>query len=266
MKRTEMSYIVATIVSLAAMSGLVIQPFPLMAQQQQQQTAAAAAPITNPACGEVVQGNVNLTANLNCNGDGIIVGADNTVINLNGYTITGPGQQSSKVGVVVPNNDNVMVTGPGAIKGFQAGILATGSNNVQIKSIILTGNEIAVFMTGSSNTQVQENIIKNNNLGIASHSSKGASIMSNLINSNVLAGVTLVNTHKAIIAANNIEGGQNGLFLDAQSSDNTINMNNVMHNVIDVNNANGLAPNINTNSFADNNCLVSNPSGLCIGR
>jgi nitrous oxidase accessory protein NosD len=113
---------------------------------------------------------------------------------------------------------------------------------------------------------VQENIIKNNNLGVASHSSKGASLMSNLITGNMLAGVTLVNTHKAIIAANNIEGGQNGLFLDAQSSENTINMNNVLHNVIDLNNANGLAPNINVNSFADNNCMVSNPSGLCIGR
>ena len=159
-----------------------------------------------------------------------------------------------------------MVTGPGVIKGFQAGILATGSNNVQIKSIIITGNEIAVFTTGSTNTQVQENIIKNNNLGIASHSSKGASLMSNLITGNELAGVTLVNTHKAIIAANNIEGGQNGLFLDAQSSENTMNMNNVLHNVIDLNNANGLAPNINVDSFADNNCMVSNPSGLCIGR
>jgi len=249
--------------SLAVMSGLASQPLHLMAQPQQTTTHT---PITNPACGEVVHGNVNLTANLNCGGDGIIVGTHNTVMNLNGFTITGPGQQSSKVGVVVPNNDNVMVTGPGVIKGFQAGILATGSNNVQIKSIILTGNEIAVFTTGSTNTQVQENIIKNNSLGIASHSSKGSSIISNLINSNVLAGVTLVNSHKAIIAANNIEGGQNGLFLDAQSSNNTINMNNVMHNIIDINNANGLARNINTNSFADNNCLISNPSGLCIGR
>jgi nitrous oxidase accessory protein NosD len=279
MKRTIMSYMVATILSLGAVIGLVIQPSALMAQTQTQQTpspsvastrnsssTAAITPITNPACGEVVQGNVNLTANLNCTGDGLIVGADNTVINLNGYTVSGPGQQSSKVGVVVPNNDNVMVTGPGVIKGFQAGILATGSNNVQIKSIIITGNEIAVFTTGSTNTQVTENIIKNNNLGVASHSSKGASLMSNLITGNELAGVTLVNTHKAIIAANNIEGGQNGLFLDAQSSDNTMNMNNVLHNVIDLNNANGLAPNINVNSFADNNCMVSNPSGLCIGR
>ena len=281
MKRTIMSYMVATILSLTAVIGLAIQPTALMAQAQTQTqqmpspttasvpasaSAATITPITNPACGEVVQGSVNLTANLNCTGDGLIVGADNTVINLNGYTVSGPGQQSSKVGVVVPNNDNIMVMGPGVIKGFQAGILATGSNNVQIKSIILTGNEIAVFTTGSTNTQVQENIIKNNNLGVASHSSKGASLMSNLITGNELAGVTLVNTHKAIIAANNIEGGQNGLFLDAQSSENTINMNNVLHNVIDLNNANGLAPNINVNSFADNNCMVSNPSGLCIGR
>ena len=269
MKLAIMSYMVETIVSLAAVSGLAIQPLPLMAQTQTQVPTYAAAtisPITNPACGEVVQGNVNLTANLNCTGDGLIVGADNTVINLNGYSVSGPGQQSSKVGVVVPNSNNIMVMGPGVIKGFQAGILATSSNNVQIKSIILTGNEIAVFTTGSTNTQVQQNIIKNNNLGVASHSSKGASLMSNLITGNGLAGVTLVNTHNAIIAANNIEGSQNGLFLDSQSRENTINMNNILHNVIDLNNANGLAPNIRVNSFADNNCMVSNPSGLCIGR
>ena len=115
MKRTIMSYMVATILSLAAVIGLAIQPTALMAQAQTQTqqtpsptaaanssattpssaTAATITPITNPACGEVVQGSVNLTSNLNCTGDGLIVGADNTVINLNGYTLTGPGQQSS---------------------------------------------------------------------------------------------------------------------------------------------------------------------------
>jgi parallel beta-helix repeat protein len=278
MKRIIMSYMVATIVSLAAVIGLAIQPSTLMAQvgntttttppatTSPATTSPASAAVTNPACGEVVQGVVNLTSNLSCSGDGLIVGADNTNINLNGYSITGPGQQSSKVGMVVPNNNNIMITGPGVIKGFQAGILATGSNNVQVKNVILKNNEIAVFTTGSTNTQVSDNIITNNNLGIASHSSRGASIMSNLINSNQLAGVTLVNTHKAVITANNIEGGQNGLFLDAQSSENTIDMNNVLHNVIDLNNANGLAPNINVNSYSDDNCVLSNPSGLCMGR
>ena len=47
---------------------------------------------TDAACGQVVSGVVNLTANLNCSGDGIIVGGPNTVINMNGFSITGPGQ------------------------------------------------------------------------------------------------------------------------------------------------------------------------------
>jgi hypothetical protein len=42
------------------------------------------------------------------------------------------------------------------------------------------------------------------------------------------------------VSQNNIDGSQNGVLLDAQSSGNTISMNNVLHNVIDMNNANGL--------------------------
>lgn len=272
MKRTIMSYMVATILSLTAVIGLAIQPTAEIAHAQTTPSTSGSAstttitPITNPACGEVVQGNVNLTSNLVCTGDGLIVGADNTVINLNGYTISGPGQQSSKVGIVVPDNDNVIINGDGTIKGFQAGVLVTGANSVQIKLVGLTGNEIGLFSTGAKGVSISQSTIWNNNLGVAMHSSGGATVMSNMLSGNTLAGLTLVNTDKSIISANNVEGGQNGLFLDAQSHDNTINMNNILHNVIDLNNANGLAPNINVNSFADNNCMVSNPSGLCIGR
>src|ERR671919_453059 len=78
-------------------------------QPQAQQQAAAS---SSAACGQVVSGVVNLTANLNCSGDGIIVGGPNTVINMNGFSITGPGQDSSKVGIMVPNVDNVVVNGP----------------------------------------------------------------------------------------------------------------------------------------------------------
>jgi hypothetical protein len=53
----------------------------------------------DPDCGKVILGNFNLTANLVCKGgDGLIVGGDNTVINLNGYSINGPGDNSVKVG------------------------------------------------------------------------------------------------------------------------------------------------------------------------
>src|SRR3989337_1075586 len=132
--------------------------------QEQQLGSLIEGTTTNAACGQVVSGVVNLTANLNCSGDGIIVGGPNTVINMNGFSITGPGQDSSKVGIMVPNVDNVVVNGPGSISNFQAGVLLTGANGFQINSAILSNNQIGTFMTGAENAQVQQNIIQKNNI------------------------------------------------------------------------------------------------------
>jgi parallel beta-helix repeat protein len=241
-----------------AIGGLAMPSLPIMAQAQ---------PVaTNAACGQVVSGLVNLTANLDCSGDGLIIGGDNTVVNMNGYSITGPGPDSSKVGIMVPNNDNVVINGPGSISNFQAGVLVTGANGMKMSSLILDSNQIGVFMTGSENTEIQQNIVKENSLGVATHSSSGAKLTSNLMSGNLLAGITFVNTQQSEVSMNNIDGSQNGAFLDAQSSANSVVANNVLENVVDVNNANGLPPNINNNQFTDNNCQVSNPSGICIGR
>ena len=65
------------------------------------------------------------------------------------------------------------------------------------------------------------------------------------------------------LISNNIAGSQNGIFLDAQSTENTVRLNNLRENEVDLNNANGLAPTVNQNTYSNNNCRVSNPSGLC---
>jgi parallel beta-helix repeat protein len=221
---------------------------------------------TNAACGQVSSGVVNLTSNLNCAGDGIIVGGPNTVINMNGFSITGPGADSSKVGIMASNVDNVIINGLGSIGNFQAGILLSGTNGFKIDSTTLENNQIAIFMTGADNAEVQQNMIQNNHIGIASHSTIDSKIESNLVNENLLSGVTFVNTKSSTIDMNNVHGSQDGVFVDEQSADNTISSNNVLDNEIDINNANGLPININSNQYAENNCGVSNPSGLCIGR
>ena len=264
----------SVLVTLIAFSTLTIgMATPAAAQQQQQQPqqlpgeTPGASSSSNAACGQVVSGVVNLTANLNCSsGDGIIVGGPNTVINMNGFSITGPGLDSSKVGIMVSNVDNVVVNGPGSISNFQAGVLLTGATGFTINSVILSNNQIGTFMTGAENAQVQQNIIQGNSIGVASHSSTGAAIDSNLMNGNLLAGITFVNSQQSNIGMNNVVGSQNGVFLDGQSRDNTISANNVLENVIDLNNANGLPTNINANQYVDNSCETSNPSGLCIGR
>lgn len=233
--------------------------------QEQQLGSLIEGTTTNAACGQVASGVVNLTANLNCSGDGIIISGPNTVVNMNGFSITGPGKDSSKVGIMVSNADNVVVNGPGTISNFQAAVLLSGSDGFKLDSTILENNQIAMFMTGADNAEVQQNMIKDNNIGIASHSNSGSKISSNLMSGNQLAGITFVNTKSSSMDMNNIHGSQDGVFLDEQSSDNTINANNVLQNAVDINNANGLPLNINSNQYTENNCGISNPSGLCIG-
>lgn len=173
--------------------------------QEQDLPSPTDAATTNAACGQVLSGVVELTSDLNCSsGDGIIVGGPNTVINMNGFSITGPGEDSSKVGIVASNVDKVVIDGPGSISHFQAGILLTGANGFKIGSTTLENNRIAIFMTGADNAEVQQNMIQNNNIGIASHSSIGSIIKSNLVNGNLLSGVTFVNTKSSTIDMNNV--------------------------------------------------------------
>jgi nitrous oxidase accessory protein NosD len=277
-----MAYMVATIVSFAVISGLTIQPLSSMAQQQvqqeqergqgqqqgqeQDQQRESRTPVTNAACGQVVDGLVELNSDLNCSGDGLIVGDDGTTIRLNGHTIRGPGPDSSKVGISVGNENGVTIEGPGTIEQFQAGILASGAERTLITSMMLRGNQIAVFSTGTEGLQATQNIISKNSIGMASHSSNRLQLTENLISGNALAGITFVNTRDAMISTNNVLESENGIFVDAQSNDNTIDSNNVLRNTVDLNNANGLATNVNSNSYSDNNCAISNPSGMCIGR
>ena len=295
MKQTMMAYMVATIVSFAVIGGLIMQPISSMAQGQQAQQEEedvdvnqvqtqdqgqgqqdnqaqggdqrdTRAPTSTAACGQVVEGLVELNSNLNCSGDGLIVGGDDTTIRLNGHTIMGPGPDSSKVGVSVGNQDGVRIEGPGTIEQFQAGILASGAEGTMISEMILEDNQIAIFSTGTEGLQAMQNIITRNSIGMASHSSNGLELRENLLTGNVLAGITFVATGESLVSTNNVIESENGIFVDPQSSDNRIESNNVLRNKVDLNNANGLATNVNQNGYSDNNCQISNPSGLCIGR
>jgi len=74
---------------------------------------------SDEGCGEVIHGYFNLTKNLHCLGDGLIIGQDNTIVNLSGYSIYGPGDNSAKVGIAIPHSDNVVIQGNGSIHNFR---------------------------------------------------------------------------------------------------------------------------------------------------
>jgi parallel beta-helix repeat protein len=276
-----MAYMLATIISLSIITTITIQPISLTAQTQQiipqqqselstQQESQQPLAIS-PSCGQVITQNVVLTSNLNCaDSDGLIVGASDIVIDLNGHTISGPDvdaqeKTSSKVGVMIPNMNNVVVQ-DGTIQGFQAGVLMTGSQNVELKSIVSKNNQIGLFSTGASIVNAHLSILMNNEIGFAGHSTQQPTVENNIIYQNALAGITLVNTDNGVLTLNSITESGNGLYVDNQSNNNNVNFNNVLLNTVDINNANGLPVNTNANTFDQNNCMTSNPSGICIGK
>jgi parallel beta-helix repeat protein len=289
-------YLMAALIAFASVGALLIQPTVASAQSSMidnilnsalpssdsndtnqssqaddsssSDNASTAAPIsTSLSCGQVIKQSVKLTANLDCKTDGIIVGADGITIDLNGFTLSGPGEKSSKVGIMFADNDEVTVQGPGTITEFQAGALFSGGEDNKISRVTFTGNEIAVFETGSKNVVIEDNLMFENSIGVAAHSSSGSKLTTNLFKANDLAGVTLVNSAANELSMNTIQGSVNGIFADGQSTDNNINSNNVLQNRgVDLNNGNGLPTNINNNVFTDNNCNTSVPDGLCLGR
>jgi parallel beta-helix repeat protein len=220
----------------------------------------------HPACGQNVQGNVKLISNLICKSDGLIVGANNTNIDMNGFSLKGPGLDSNKVGIMIAGQHNVTISGNGIITGFQSGVYLSGSNDVFAHDINTNNNKVAFYVTGAQNSEITNNMINDNTIGIALHSSDGADIKYNQLSQNRLSGVTLINTANSLINGNNILNTTNGIFIDTQSSLNYVDFNNVFNNVLDINNANNLPININNNHYTNNNCMTSLPSGLCIGR
>jgi hypothetical protein len=217
------------------------------------------------SCGSVITGTITLSRNLNCNHDGLNIGEDFATINLNGFRIQGPGIDSSKIGIAV-SKDNVKIVGPGVISGFQAGILVTGANEFSVNSVVIQNNEVGILFTGADSASMEENNLKNNLIGVAAHSANSLGIANNLMTKNALAGVLLVNTDESVASSNNIQGSQKGILLDSQSAENSVQMNNIRYNIVDLDNAKGLAPVSNKNTFSTNICDTSSPSGLCTGK
>src|SRR6476620_12418696 len=58
---------------------------PIVIDQESSTNLSSETTNVNPACGEVIKGNVKLSSNLICSSDGLIVGDGNTQIDLNGY-------------------------------------------------------------------------------------------------------------------------------------------------------------------------------------
>ena len=92
-------------------------------------------PIREPAavkCGQEIKADTTLDGNLRCSeGPALIVTADNVVLDLGGFTITGDGAGSAGVPGILLRNVKGVTVRKGTVTGFGAGVaIAGGSKNV----------------------------------------------------------------------------------------------------------------------------------------
>ncbi len=102
------------------------------------------------SCGDVITKSTTLVADIGpCAADGIIIGADNIRLNLNGHTISGtPGVgNGNAAGIRLPFRTGVTITGhpgnsgkKGTVTGFDGGVFINGGSGNTIENLVLSDN------------------------------------------------------------------------------------------------------------------------------
>ena len=110
---------------------------------------AGAAGVPTVSCGEVIYTDVRLESDLvNCPGYGLVVGADDVTVNLNGHMISSSGETIGALGVFAALHTGVTVKN-GSIRGFSGGVFIGERSRV-------SGMLIREAELGSSSSSAQE--------------------------------------------------------------------------------------------------------------
>lgn len=230
---------------------------------------APAAQAFHVACGQTITQNTTLDADIGpCSSGGIIIGADNVLVNLGGHTISGTPTRGDGAGILIQGRTGVAVSN-GVVTGFDGGVVIEGGsgNSVnEIQAIDNIGGSPARYGDGiaiesSKNNKVVSSVARNNGpfSGIGIYSlvdsdhprsttgvSSGNVISDSEIRGNVISrsgvstapsgtdndGIRVENNSTGNTFARNVvsDNGLDGISLFRGSANNTIQSNTVEHN------------------------------------
>ena len=177
-----MNFLRRTLVSSAALAlfatGLVLAASP-----------ASAAHVT---CGQVITVSTTLDSNVGPCPTGLVIGANNVTLDLNGFTLSGTPATGEGPGVDITGRTGVTVRN-GTITQFDAGVAITGGSGNTVTGLTLVDNR------GSFATDFGD--------GVAVFNSTGNTISHNLIRNNgPYSGISLIRSSNNLIEHNQITG------------------------------------------------------------
>ena len=218
--------------------------------------AGAAAPTAQTiGCGSVVKGRVVLHSDLTgCAGDGLIVGADHTRIDLNGFALGGT-KAAGSVGIRIEGHHDVRIqsSAPFAmILEFEVGIQATSSRRLSVSDIT---TQAVVF--GLRLEHSYDATIRNNNLGFAER-------VPSCDPATAPAGIRLLDSRQSSIRDNATQLSGYGILL-IQSNGNTIRGNGAAPAGSDGNVCSGISLVSSSRNLVADNTATENRSGSPLG-
>lgn len=161
----------------------------------------AGAHAQTPPCGTTLTRSVVFDADMICPAgvDGLVIGAHNIAIDLNGFSMLGPNGGTSR-GVVSSGFDGIKIVGPGAINDFFALVRIEGGERHEIRGIQALGFAFGIGLYNTSLSVLEKSRVGSIQLG----SDPGYRAEANRIAANDADSIHLYgcDTHKNVIADN----------------------------------------------------------------
>jgi parallel beta-helix repeat protein len=162
--------------------------------------SAGQALATHVHCGETITQDTTLDSDLiDCPGDGIVIGADDITLDLNGHVIDGAGLYA---GVLNPGFGHLTVEN-GAIRQFATGIDNDGSYSI-FRNLTLSNGHFGILFVGARFNRVEKNTIVGGDYGIILDDSSFNSVERNDVLETALFGILLVEASGNVIDRNRV--------------------------------------------------------------
>lgn len=183
--------------------GMVLVPFaiaaPLMLGASAGRTTA-----TTVACDATLTASVTLTADLPCGGtDGLVIGANNVTVNLNGHTISGDG---THFGVLDAGGFTGLTVENGVINDFSVGVeLFGGSGAKVLGSRIEDEASVGILDSSSDGARLSgDYVVGGGGTGVSLGATTGSSVTGSWIEGNAVSGISVNNDPRVTISGNKI--------------------------------------------------------------
>ena len=194
--------------------------------------AAGQSPPAGLECGDTITADTTLDRDLTgCLSNGIIIGADDVTLDLNGHTISGDGKpvrrcprrQPCDMGVLNDRHDGVTVRN-GSLQGFAVGVLIGGVRGNRLVGLSSSHNQYFGFVIADSARSVIRDSSATDNPrpdgdGLGVFMSHELRIVNNSFRRNGQIGIHIENSTGNLIKGNEFVGnGDFGVFVQADGT------------------------------------------------